>query len=241
MMDADRSEPLEVVRLLDQALEVNVCGLNDEGYADYRWTGELGGYDGRHIERKTWHDLASKLDEVEDLIRRQIKAHPRLKHTLLIEGCMEPAPLGVLIYRRSQGKNIMVPGQEGNKSTFNKIYGWLNQASKYTEIIPTASMAASAIALVVMYKGDQEPEEAHTTFKRAFKPMTWNPNPQVSRLLGASLNDTNIGVKTAEAIMKEFPTLYSVITASPESLAKVPGMGLGTARGFLRAVGRLDV
>lgn len=241
MIDIDRSEPLEVVRLIDQAVDCQIVSLNDEGFADYRWTGELPGWAGRHIERKTWQNLVSELDDVEDLIRRQIRAHPNWKHTLLIEGTMEPAPLGVLLYRKAQGKNIMTGVQAATKGSFSKVYGWLNQASKYTEVIPTASMAASAIALVCMYKGDQEPEDSHLTFRRNFKRVTWNPNPQVTRLLGAASNDTNIGVKTAEEIIKEFPTLYKVVTASPEQLAKVKGVGIGTAKTFLRSVGRLDI
>lgn len=246
MIEIDQHEPLEVARFLEPVVEIEIKPLNEVGWADYRWTGEaladspLGVY---HHERKLWQDLVGGLDEVEDLLRRQHQSHPEAKHRLIIEGGgIEPAPRGVLVYYRPQGKSMMLSKLMGNQAgLYKRIMGWIAEVQRYIEIYQSVSIAATATLLHELYQHDQKPEEDRTTFRRHSKRINWNPNPQVARLLGMTLNDVGWGVVTCEELIKDRGTVWNITSASPQTLALTRGVSVNSAREFLRKIGRGDV
>lgn len=247
MIQCDIHEPLEVIRLIEPVHDVDQVPLNDEGWGDYKWTGEMlvdcpeGDY---HHERKLWSDFASDLDSIEDLLRRQHKSHPKAKHRLIIEGGgIEPAPRGVIVYTRRQGQNIMVGRQLGNQSgLYKKIMGWIAECSRYMEIYFSASHAGTAALLCELYEHDQKTEEERKTFQRYSKPMNWNPNPQVQMMLGLATGNTGLGPILAERLIQRYGTVWNVIHASPQDWGNtVKGISGDAARTFLRKIGRTDV
>lgn len=238
MIEVDTHEPLDLVRLLDQAHEVEVKPLNELGWADFRW---MGAYKYSNLERKTWRDIAQGADSVEEQLSHHLKNHPECINRLLIEGAIEPDMKGVLVYNRMSGKNIMTPFQVGNQpGQFKKIMGQVAGWSEYIEVFYSASYAASAILLSELYSRDNKPDEEKNTFRRYFKHIDWNPNPQVSRMLGMALNDTGLGPTRVESIIKEYGTVWNAIHATPADWARIPGIGVATARDFMRKIGRPD-
>lgn len=247
MIQVDIHEPLEVVRLIEPAHDVDQIALNEQGWADYKWSGEslidspIGDY---HHERKLWSDLATDLDSVEDLLHRQHKAHPQAKHRLIVEGGgIEPAPRGVIVYTRRQAQNIMIGRQLGTQpGLYKKVMGWVAECSRYMEIYFSASHAATAALLCELYEHDQKTEEERKTFQRYSKPMNWNPNPQVQMMLGLATGDTGLGPVLVERIIKEYGSVWNAIHATPADWGnKIKGVSANTAITFMRRMGRGDI
>jgi ERCC4-type nuclease len=119
-------------------------------------------------------------------------------------------------------------------------YSWLHQVSEYCEIQCTADQTASAYAISALYRADEKPQQAHTTFRRYLKKVEWNPDPQVEMLLNLA-NRLGIGEVRAVALINKFGTVYNVLKASPKELVTVEGVGLKLAERLLRTVGRGDV
>lgn len=239
VIDIDIHEPMEIVRMVDAVVGATVIDLNTTQWADYRYTGSGGYY---HWERKTAYDLTGTND-IEDQLRGQLQAHPDAHHRLVIEGVFEPAPSGLLVYRRALGKNIFTGGIVGKQpGLFKKVAGWVYEVQKYTEVYFTASMASTAALICEAYSLDQEPEDEHTTFKRHFKKSTWHPNKQVMRLMGLSWGDQTIGVVTAERAIEAFGTVWNFINADPREIGgRVRGLSKEGAASFLNHIGRMDV
>jgi ERCC4-type nuclease len=237
-LQVDRSEPPEIPRLMQPVVPVEYpVNLNDEGYADYLWQTRFGSnVPMQQFERKTWSDLLSDLDSIEDQLRRQMQAHPDVRHGLLVEGVALPVFGGVNVYHKT-GKGYMVPGKTFNRS-LDAIYAWLYEVGKYMEVYFSPSLEVTATMLARFYLADQKDE--HTTFRRHLKIANWHPNEQVRRLMGVC-HGVKIGEAKAEALIGRFGTVYNVIKATPEQLTVVEGIGMKLARDLLRAVGRPDV
>lgn len=236
-MEIDNHEAMEVVRLISPAVDVEIAPLNSQGWADYRWRDINKQW--VQLERKTVSDLLSTAD-IEEQLREQKQRNPDAELRLLIEGVIEPAPTGVIIYSRQGGRNAFAGKYMGTQAgLFKRIAGWEYQVQKFAEVYYSSSWAASAAKIVEMYQNDQE--ESHSTFRRHFKPMIWHPNPQVKKLLGLASNDTGIGVQLAERLIAKFGTVWNVASAQPMEIAEVTGISQLGAKKFLQAIGRMDV
>jgi ERCC4-type nuclease len=251
-IEVDIHEPTDIIRFLEPTpIDIKVTGLNDQGFADYYWTGELlawyPGHDGSYqIERKTATDLAGGADGIEEQIRREIRSHPGSYFRLIIEGNLEPAPGGgVIAYQRASGRDVMLGRRvaERQQGLYKKNIGQLAGWSEFIEVIPTTSYASTAATIVELYQRDQRSEDERSTFRRFFKTLpNWNPNPQVMRLLGLALNDTGVGVELAARIIEQYGTVWSFIHADPKEAAKrIRGISEAGVRQFQRKMGRLDV
>jgi ERCC4-type nuclease len=228
----DSHEPPEGMSLLHPLVQVEREPLNDRGFADYLWSG----VDGWHqVERKQWSELLSDLDSVEEQLGRQMRAHPDVRLMLMVEGIAVPTAQGTMVYRATSKERILASKGSYDKG-LNLIYAWLYQVSKHIEVFFTADYIATCTALATFYKADQKQE--HHTFERYLKPVTWHPNPQVKGLIG--LVD-GLGPARAEALIGRFTTIWNVLSAKPEQLQVVNGVGPKLANKLLREVGRTDV
>lgn len=233
-MKVDTHEPSEAFTLLSSSLpETEVAPLNDQGFADFLWP--CFDLSFKQAERKQWSELLADLDAIEDQLRRQMQAHPDVPLMLIAEGIALTGLSGTLVYKRSRKDAILV-----NKGTYSKslnlVYAWLYQVSKYIEVYFTADLAATCTALTAFYKADQR--EEHHTFHRYLKQVTFHPNPQVVKLMGLA---GGLGPARAEALIKQFGTVWSVLNAEPRQLQGVEGIGPKLALKILREVGRADV
>ena len=244
MFKVDEHEPMEIVRLLGAVKDIDVTALNAAGHTDYL-------YDGAECychkstlyetERKTWNDLITDFDGVEEQLGRQMDLHKGTHLRLLIEGVVEPALKGVLVYTKAQGQNAMRAGLRGNQQqAFKNLMARIHQVGKYWELVFTNSMPATAVTIGVYYDADQVSEDQHTTFNRIFKARNFRANPQAERILGAS-GDVRLGPVKAEAVAKHFGTAIRAFSASPQEWIQVDGIGEVLARQYLRGLGRGDV
>lgn len=241
---ADVHEPSIILQLLGQIEEFDgESNLNQEGWADYYYTGEKcychesGEY---NIERKTWLDLLS-LEEVEAQLQNQLTKHPNVHNMLKIEGVSEPAVRGIYIYDKMQGQNNFKARLMGERQqSYKQIKSWLHQIKKYWDVDYTNSMMGTAITLVSDYAADNQLEESHLTLKRTFKPYYYRTDPQEARIMGVA-GDVPIGPKTAKALREEFGTVWRLLKADPKEIMKVKGMGPKLTLDLLRACGRGDV
>ena len=146
-----------------------------------------------------------------------------------------PTPEGTSILRATN-KNVVYVKGHTSSIRLSQIYSWLYQIGKFIEIYTTPNYEATCMALISFYKGDQK--EDHDTLNRYFKKMTFNPNPQVIQLMGLL---PGVGEKRAEALISKFTTTWNVVSASPEQLATVDGIGKVLSRQLLQRIGRTDV
>jgi len=233
----DVYEPEEALPTLSPIIPCAVQPLNNEGYADYLWTGVEGR---QQVERKTWYEILGGLDSVEDQLRRQLQAHPNIRLILIVEGVAVPSVTGTTVFKETtKGKrHLFYAGKSYFLGPMKGVYAWLYEVGKYIEVHQTPTYGATLNMLTAFYKADQK--EGHTTFQRYLKEITFHPNPMVQRLMGMG-SHLGIGATRAEALIKRFGTPYNVATATPEMLASVEGVGKAIAIKFLRGVGRPDV
>ena len=233
MIIIDVHEPSQAVSLISQSVPCKTDSLNEQGFADYLWET----YDGSRVqvERKQWGEVLAGIDSVEDQLRRQAMAKNSPRLLFFIEGMITPHQFGTTILK-STSKNAVWVGGYQSSTKMSQVFSWLYEVSKYLEVFQTTSYEATCIALVSMYKHDQKTD--HHTFNRYFKPMTFNPNPQVVGLMGLM---PGVGEKRAQALIQKFTTVYNVVTASPEELATVDGIGKSLSVTLLQRAGRPDV
>ena len=233
----DVHEPKEALPTLSPVIPCAVQPLNSEGYADYLWSGAEGK---QQVERKTWYEILGDLDSIENQLRRQLQAHPSIRLILIVEGVAVPSATGTTVFKETtKGKrHLFYAGKSYFLGPMKGAYAWLYEVGKYIEVHQTPTYGATLNMLTAFYKADQK--ENHTTFQRYLKEITFHPNPMVQRLMGMG-SHLGIGATRAEALIKKFGTPYNVVTATPEILASVDGIGKAVAVKFLRGVGRPDV
>lgn len=234
MLRIDVHEPSEVYMILNNVFPTMMAAINEKGYADYLWDKVDGSQ--RQVERKQWGEVLAGMDKIEDQLRRHKDNHPNVELNLLIEGTMYPEAKGCVVYREAQ-RGILVQSRH-SPITLHSIYAWLNQVSNYVQVFFTPNTYGTAIALSAFYQNDQKEAGEHRTFQRHYKSITFSPNPQVTMLMGLL---PGIAEKRAIALISKFAVVWNVLTASPEQLAEVPGIGLHTAKDILRKIGRPDI
>ena len=237
-IQVDNHEPPDLVDLLRQTSSVEVLPLNSQGLADYRWQDSENEI--VQLERKTWNDLLSDLSSVEDQLMRQMEAQP-LDHRLilLVEGIVVPSNdimYSTAVLKRAKGKGRIYHESRKSKVSLQSLYAWLYQVAKYIAVYQTSDLLSTAKAIVAFYSSDQK--DKHSTFSRQLKVMDFHSNPQVTSLMGMV---PGIGPVKAESLIGKFGTVWQILSASPEQLTVVHGVGIKEATRWLRAIGRPDV
>lgn len=239
----DTNEPREVYATLNiTGSPVSLTPLNSDGYADYRWRT----VDGRvkQIERKTWGELLSNPDKVEEQLLRHLSKHPSVELVFLLEGLAEQNTRGGSTVINKQKNGYFTKGHDYT-ARLSGIYAWLYEVSKYCQIIQTPSLDDTIIALHAMYKGDQK--ESHQTFHRHIKQLDFNPDPRVMTLMGIA---NGFGDVRATALIKNFISPWNIMSAgfcehsvvkNKYDLTKVHGVGKTIVDNVLRNFGRPDV
>lgn len=242
MLLIDTNEPIsDIVPLIGQSVELGIQPLNVAGYADYKWTKHDGTE--KQVERKTWPELLSNPDHIEEQLLRHLNKNPTIELVFMLEGMVQQGEIGTYTIRNSRS------GVWAKDHTYTvrlkRVYSLLYAASKYVEIMHTSSIVESATCLVAMYEYDSKP--SHEMFNRHIKQTTFNPNPLVTTLMGMS---NGLGDKRATALIEEYGTPWNIVSAgwtgtpvipTVEGLTLVPGIGMGVITNLLRGIGRPDV
>lgn len=239
----DTNEPKDVFTACKPVIpNLRIAPLNSDGYADYRWRTQDGKI--KQVERKTWGELLSNTDKVEEQLHRHISKHPSVDLVFLLEGLVEQTPSGGSRTLHKQRNGYVTKGRD-YRSSLSGIYAWLYEVEQYCQVIQTGSLAESSVALCAMYNHDQK--DHHTTFKRHIKQLDFHPNPRVVTLMGIS---PGLGNVRASALIDKFITPWNVVTAgwygepalkSKNDLTVVHGIGKGLVDSVLRNFGRPDV
>lgn len=239
-LQVDYHEPPTIKELLGQVdIPVEVTGLNDKGFADFRWDCAPESEEKpKHAERKTWHDLLRDLSSIENQLLRQMQAHMDHDLLLIVEGLVVPTTgllSGAAVLRQTKQGKLWSIARE-YKMSLQACYAWLYRTSRYIPIYMTSDVLNTARALVAFYKSDQK--GVHYTFRRHTKEIEFHPNPQVTGLMGMI---PGLGPIKAESLIGRFGTIWQVLCAMPEDLAEVPGVGINEATKWLQLIGRTDV
>ena len=237
MLDIDSNEPTTGLTYIQPAVDAaQVMALNVAGWADYRWQGSSGRW--TNVERKTWPEILTNVDTVEDQLRRHQANHPEARLVFVMEGWVQETLAGTSSVQGVNGRaNMWVLGHSSG-TRLSRIYSWLYAASEYVEVFQTGNYAQTCAFLVAAYKQDAKEDKDRKIFHRHLKEVTFHPNPQVLKLMAI---EPGIGEKRAEALIDQFTTLVAVLTSTPEMLATVPGVGLTLATRLLQRAGRIDV
>ena len=234
MLEIDTHEPLEALPRMQQVVPAKMSPLNDQGWADYKWDGVDGVH---HWERKQWSELTSGLDDVEWQLRQEAQRHPEARLGLIVEGVATPGMIGTQLWSRSRKSDVIYKSRE-QTLRYPMIAAWMYRVGKFIEVMYTADFTSTCALLVAVYQSDQKTD--HGTFERYLKPITWKPNPQVE-MLAAIGHGVGVGPAKAEAIIKQFGTVWNVLSADPKQLIAAEGVGKALASRLLRKVGRPDV
>ena len=236
MLTADIHEPTEkFLKLVSPAVDCKIDSLNESGWADYMWK-DLEGRE-TQVERKTWGEILANVGAVEDQLRRHKKNQPKARLLFVLEGMIVESSDGTYVLNAAKGGNVWIKGFRSG-TRVGRIYSWLYNASEYVEVFQTHNYELTCQFLVQAYNQDQKPEHLHKTFNRYFKQITFHPNPQTLALMGMA---PNLGEVRAEALIAKFSTVWNVLSAQPEELMEVPGIGKGLANTILQRIGRPDV
>lgn len=236
MFKCDSHEPVDVYLQLNKTFPCIIEPLNEQGFADYLWDTPEGTL--KQIERKQWGEILSGMDKIEEQLRLHLENN-KVETSLLIEGVIKPKASGsVTFYAAKNRPSLLVEGRS-SPIGLSSIYAWLQNIQKYMNVIFTSDLQSTVIALHAMYTNDQKGEENHRTFQKHFRKIAFSPNPQVTKLMALGLG-TGISEKRAVDLINKFYTVWNVCSAKPEELV-IPGIGIETARRFLRSLGRPDV
>ena len=239
VMIVDVFEADLIYNLLKQSIEVVRQNLVPLGMPDYVWFS----HDGRRvgIERKTWGEILSDPNHVEEQLRREMTAVDEI--SLLVEGVAEATQWGVDTYIKSVGKpyyrlqHSYGTPKHPQAGLYHRIQSWLWQLDKAgISVYRTTNSKDTASALVAWYSSSQK--EEHTTLNRYIKPRI-NPkafDPRVLTLMG--IENANLGEVRAKALIKRFGSVWSVLAAPVSELIQVEGIGMSTARKLVESVGR---
>ena len=242
MLKVDNNEPSDLQILLQQVVNIEVDNFNDQGWADYHWETTDGV---KNVERKTWGELLSNVDAVEEQLQRHLNNHKDAETVLLLEGTVLRDGDTVTTLRPTSRGQVWVRGHKFKNRRLGGLYSWLYGMSKYVEVMQTFDVTETATALQAMYNYDQKPE--HETLQRPIKKTIYHPNPQVTQLMGVA---EGMGAKRASALINEYTTVWNVLSAgfhskpaisNWEDLTSVDGIGERGVQRMLRSVGRPDV
>jgi len=234
---ADSHEPPELLMHIDTNGKMDIAGLNIVQYADYLYIKADGKI--KQWERKTWSDLGSNLNAIEDQLYRQMKAHPDVEPGLIIEGIPRLNERGFTTIGPSKTNPNIYTSKHSFYANVAYIYAWLHQVEQFMEVHYTFDYGTTATFVNSAFQNDQK--TYHDTFRRQLKTINFHPNMHVRRLLGLAQNDLGIGVTRAESLIYKFHTVWNVVSRNPEELAQADGITVQSARRFLKTIGRVDI
>jgi len=235
MLEIDVNEPKEAAQLISTTdIPYMVSSLNVDRWADYRWKDSAGRW--TNVERKTWSEILANVDAVEDQLRRHMHNQPDARLIFILEGFVDVDSKGT--YPLKQRKNVWVRSGYRSGTRISRVYSWLYNASSYLEVFQTGNFGLTMQFIAQAYKQDQKTPDQHKTFNRYYKKATFSPNPQVSQLIGLM---SGLGEVRAESLIAKFTTVWNVLSAQPEELMQVHGIGEKMATTMLQRIGRTDV
>lgn len=260
MLLVDRSEPDNIVKLLQQSCPVAVANLNIANISDYFF----GNYEGKRLQfsRKQAGELVGDIDEAEKQLADYY--YNADENYQIVEGIISPDSLkikgaaipvdehGLTGSTRSLGTKLycykIEPGgyiEKGHgfsAANDSLIAAWIHRLAKAGIITyRTTNWIETARLLSAIYKNEQKPSEEHSTLQRVIRPriLIKQAEPFVKSLLFLSnAYQLGIGEVKANALAERFCNILDLVTASTDDIAETQGIGRKKAEQILTALGR---
>ena len=214
-------------QLVGQVIKYELDSYNRQGHSDYWWERVDGVI--KQVERKTWQEILSGVDKIEEQLSRHLSDKPNAEHILLLEGPITAK--GDFIQAYSSKGNGFSVGRP-YRQNITGIYAWLYQISHYYTIVPTYNIEGSAAALIAMFKSDGQ--DNHSTLNRNYARRSFHRDPIVEKYMGVL---DGIGDTKAEELRKVFPTIASLVAAKRNDFIVLPGFGANLADKIMRQLG----
>ena len=224
----DHNEPPVMKRFLGQTdIQYTWSNYNNQDHSDYWWER----HDGiiKEVERKTWGEILSNLDKIEEQISRHLDRKPNAEHVLLLEGPITIKGGDIVTFKN---KGIKWEASRYYKQNLNGVYAWLYQVSHYLTIIPSSNVVTSAAALGAMFKSDGKSD--HATLQRNYSIRDFNRDPVIERYMGML---QGISEKRAKTLRNAFPTVAALVAANRNDIIVLPGFGPAIADNIMRQLG----
>jgi len=228
----DQSEPFVIIEELKQLTGVEVTFANKQGYLDYTFFDYLG-----HpitVERKEVHDLSGRVNDLEQQLRKALLKSKKVGGhvALLVEGLMHPIEGSTVLYRQKADGSIYY-----QERVINRPYTYYSRFeirlwTMGISVFKTSSQKETAYFLSSLAKTCSEDPNTSHIFKKIYVDIQ-EENPQVKTLMGLGL-----GQQVSQALIKGFTTAWAVITATPEQLTSLKGVGEATVKRINVALGR---
>lgn len=260
MILVDRSEPDNIVKLLQQTCPITVTNLNQAKMSDY-W---FANHEGLRLQfsRKQAGELVGNIDEAEAQLRDYYNNAD--KNYQIVEGIISPDRLKIkgaaipvdahrpAISTRDLGTKLICykvePGgyiEKGHSfSAVNDslLAAWTHRlAEAGITTYYTINWIHTARLLSAIYRNEQKPPENHSTLQRVIRPRIHikEADPFMKSLLFlSSAYQLGIGEVKAKALADKFCNILDLATAGVSELVEVEGIGTKMAEKILAALGR---
>lgn len=281
MILVDTAEPDSIVRLLQQAIPATTkSSLNQSKIADYFFgsyegrriqfgrvqAGELvGDVDSMEDELKRYYNSADETNQIIEGLLSPVKLYMKEGSAKIHDisggrrsgGASATIPstrdLGARIFAYPvQPSGFIEHGHSFTTVRISELYAWiyrLNQLGVSTFF--TNNWEETARFLITVYRNEQKPPEAHSTFNRIYRPKVHIKTEKdmtkeevdyirfVKSLMFLSVAyRLGIGEVKARAIADKFCNILDLSTASLSELVEVEGVGRRMAENILSSLGR---
>jgi hypothetical protein len=211
------------------------------GFADYAWHCADGTME--QLERKQAGEFLSKVEAVEEQLKRQLELGVADHLSLVIEGMIAPDPVGTVVYQMAANGSVMYKGKRFRRG-YKSVVGWLarlQQAGVQVYIVP--SQAATAILVAELYSLAQRESNIFQSYIRR-EVHTKEYDPYVLTIMG--VHNGGAGEEIAKALVRRFHTPIDAFNSSRGEIASTElgsgkrSVGQAKAKQLLLALGRVD-
>ena len=184
MILVDSAEPEDIIRLLQQSVEVTVMPLNQSSKADYYF----GGDESKSIQfcRVQAGELLANIDSQEDELRRYYDNAD--VNNLVIEGLITDTPISkrdkslesvsvrrgakpTTLYSYRVAPNGYIFSEHAHDERAEKLYAWLYRLQENgVNVFSTHNFIGTAKLLAAVYHNTQKPVDSHQTLNRYYIP-----------------------------------------------------------------------
>ncbi len=246
--------------------------LNQNRIADYFF----GNYEGKRKQfgRVQAGELIGDIDSMEDELKRYYNSADETNQ--IIEGLLSPVKLYMknasskvsdhshqrFVSARDLGAKIFTypvqpsgfieHGHSFTTARMSELYAWIYRLSQLgVNTYYTNNWEETARFLITVYRNEQKPPEAHTTFKRIYRPKVHIKTEKdmtdaeltehkltKSLLFLSSAYQLGVGEVKARAIAAKFCCLLDIAISSVDDLMQVDGVGERMAKKILVSLGR---
>jgi ERCC4-type nuclease len=230
---ADRGEPFTVTEELQKLIRVDITSANRQGFLDYTFYD----YEGCPvtIERKEVHDLAGRVDDLEQQLRRALNEMQGLngKVGLLVEGLMHPINGSTILYKQKMDGSIFYRDRVVNRP-YNYYAGFECRLWQIgIPVFKTCGTRETANFLAALVKICRENPDMSHMFQKVKLNIPKDVSPQMKTLLGMGL-----GQVVSTKLLEKFKTVDKIIHTKEKDIVEIHGVGEATVKKIKIALGR---